>query len=51
MQMFDAGSGDMMSAKSAIVPASEVFRRAGLQFNPAEFIVPVRGYYGLPIRC
>ena len=48
MQMFDAGSGDMMSAKSAIVPVSEVFRRAGLQFNPADFIAPARGYYGLP---
>ncbi len=48
MQMFDAGSGDMMSARSAIVPVSEVFRRAGLQFNPADFIAPARGYYGLP---
>jgi sn-glycerol 3-phosphate transport system substrate-binding protein len=48
MQMFDAGSGDMMSAKSAIVPVSEVFKRAGLAFNPADFIAPARGYYGLP---
>ena len=48
MQMFDAGSGDMMSAKNAIVPVSEVFKRAGLQFNPADFIGPARGYYGLP---
>ncbi|MCS6944369.1 MAG: sn-glycerol-3-phosphate ABC transporter substrate-binding protein UgpB [Sutterellaceae bacterium] len=48
MQMFDAGSGDMMSAKGAIVPVSEVFKRAGLQFDPADFIAPARGYYGLP---
>ena len=48
MQMFDAGSGDMMAAKNAIVPVSEVFRRAGMQFNPADFIAPARGYYGLP---
>jgi sn-glycerol 3-phosphate transport system substrate-binding protein len=48
MQMFDAGSGDMMAAKGAVVPVSEVFRRAGLQFNPADFIAPARGYYGLP---
>ncbi|MBD3893096.1 sn-glycerol-3-phosphate ABC transporter substrate-binding protein UgpB [Hydrogenophaga sp.] len=48
MQMFDAGSGDMMAAREAIVPVSEVFRRAGLQFNPADFIAPARGYYGLP---
>ncbi len=47
MQMFDAGSGDMIAAKNAIVPVSEVFRRAGLQFNPADFIAPARGYYGL----
>jgi sn-glycerol 3-phosphate transport system substrate-binding protein len=48
MQMFDAGSGDMMQAKGAVVPVSEVFRRAGLQFNPADFIGPAQGYYGLP---
>jgi sn-glycerol 3-phosphate transport system substrate-binding protein len=48
MQMFDAGSGDMMAAKGAVVPVSDVFRRAGLQFNPADFIAPARGYYGLP---
>jgi len=48
MQMFDAGSGDMMAAKSAVVPVSDVFKRAGLAFNPADFIAPARGYYGLP---
>jgi sn-glycerol 3-phosphate transport system substrate-binding protein len=48
MQMFDAGSGDMMGAKGAIVPVSEVFKRAGLTFNAADFIPPARGYYGLP---
>jgi sn-glycerol 3-phosphate transport system substrate-binding protein len=48
MQMFDAGSGDMMASKNAIVPVSEVFKRAGLTFNPADFIGPARGYYGLP---
>ncbi len=48
MQMFDAGSGDMMHAKGAVVPVSEVFKRAGLTFNSADFIPPARGYYGLP---
>jgi sn-glycerol 3-phosphate transport system substrate-binding protein len=47
MQMFDAGSGDMMGAKGAIIPVSEVFKRAGMTFNPGEFIAPARGYYGL----
>jgi sn-glycerol 3-phosphate transport system substrate-binding protein len=48
MQMFDAGSGDMMSARSAIVPVSDVFQKGGLTFDPASFIAPARGYYGLP---
>lgn len=48
MQMFDAGSGDMMSARGAVVPVSEVFKRAGLQFDPGDFIAPARGYYGRP---
>jgi sn-glycerol 3-phosphate transport system substrate-binding protein len=47
MQMFDAGSGDMMGSKSAIVPVSEVFKRSGMAFNPSDFIAPARGYYGL----
>jgi sn-glycerol 3-phosphate transport system substrate-binding protein len=47
MQMFDAGSGDMVAARNAIVPVSEVFRRANIPFNPADFIAPARGYYGL----
>jgi sn-glycerol 3-phosphate transport system substrate-binding protein len=46
MQMFDAGSGDMMGAKSAIVPVSEVFKRAGIPFNASDFIAPAKGYYG-----
>lgn len=48
MQMFDAGSGDMMSARSAIVPVSDVFQKGALTFDPASFIAPARGYYGLP---
>jgi sn-glycerol 3-phosphate transport system substrate-binding protein len=47
MQMFDAGSGDMMQAKGAVVPVSEVFKRSGVAFNSADFIPPARGYYGL----
>lgn len=48
MQMFDAGSGDMTAAKEAIVPVSDVFKRANLAFNPADFIAPARSYYSLP---
>ena len=46
MQMFDAGSGDMMGAKSAIVPVSEVFKKAGIPFDTNDFIAPAKGYYG-----
>ena len=48
MQMFDAGSGDMIQARGAIMPVSEVFQRANIAFNPADFLAPARGYYGLP---
>jgi len=48
MQMFDAGSGDMIQSRGAIIPVSQVFQRAGIAFNPADFIAPARGYYGLP---
>ncbi|WP_334154884.1 sn-glycerol-3-phosphate ABC transporter substrate-binding protein UgpB [Tepidimonas sp.] len=48
MQMFDAGSGDMVQARGAIIPVSEVFKRANIRFDPADFIAPARGYYGLP---
>ncbi len=48
MQMFDAGTGDMMSARSAVIPVSDVYRRAGLQFDPSAFIGPAAGYYSLP---
>jgi len=48
MQMFDAGTGDMFAATQAIVPVSEVYRRAGLQFDPSIFLAPAAGYYGAP---
>ena len=33
MQMFDAGSGDMIQSRGAIIPVSQVFQRAGIAFN------------------
>lgn len=48
MQMFDAGTGDMFGLPRATVPVSEVFQRAGLQFDPAQFLGPARGYYSRP---
>lgn len=45
MQMFDAGTGDMFGLPRATIPVSEVFRRAGMAFDPAQFIGPARSYY------
>jgi sn-glycerol 3-phosphate transport system substrate-binding protein len=46
MQMFDAGTGDMFAAREAIVPVSEVYELAGLEFDPSIFLAPAAGYYG-----
>jgi sn-glycerol 3-phosphate transport system substrate-binding protein len=48
MQMFDAGTGDMFGLPRATVPVSEVFQRAGLQFDSSQFLGPARGYYSRP---
>ncbi len=45
MQMFDAGTGDMFGLARATIPVTEIFRRAGMQFDPAQFIGPARSYY------
>jgi sn-glycerol 3-phosphate transport system substrate-binding protein len=46
MQMFDAGTGDMFAARQAIVPVSEVYDQAGLEFDSSVFLAPAAGYYG-----
>jgi sn-glycerol 3-phosphate transport system substrate-binding protein len=48
MQMFDAGTGDMFGLPRATVPVSDVFKRAGLNFDPSVFLGPARGYYSRP---
>jgi len=48
MQMFDAGTGDMFAARDAIVPITEVYAKAGLEFDPGIFLAPARAYYGAP---
>lgn len=48
MQMFDAGTGDMFALPRATIPVSEVMQRAGVQFDPAAYIGPARGYYSRP---
>lgn len=46
MQMFDAGTGDMFAARQAIVPVSEVYAKAGKEFDPSIFLSAAAGYYG-----
>jgi sn-glycerol 3-phosphate transport system substrate-binding protein len=46
MQMFDAGTGDMFGARQAIVPVSEVYAKAGKEFDSSVFLAPAAGYYG-----
>jgi sn-glycerol 3-phosphate transport system substrate-binding protein len=46
MQMFDAGTGDMFGARQAIVPVSEVYAKAGMEFDSSIFLAPAAGYYG-----
>jgi sn-glycerol 3-phosphate transport system substrate-binding protein len=49
MQMFDAGSGDMMGSKSAIVPVSEVFKRSGI--TASKMAACFRCRLTCPLRC
>lgn len=46
MQMFDAGTGDMFAAREAVVPVSQVYSMAGMEFDPSIFLAPAAGYYG-----
>lgn len=46
IQMFDAGSGDMMAARGAIKPVADVFQTAALTFDAKAFLAPAASYYG-----
>jgi sn-glycerol 3-phosphate transport system substrate-binding protein len=45
LQVFEVGTGTMMSAKGAIKPVAEVMREAGEKFDPKSYIGAVAGYY------
>ena len=45
LQVFEVGTGTMMSAKGAIKPVGEVLREAGEKFDPKSYIGAVAGYY------
>ncbi|MDT7835937.1 sn-glycerol-3-phosphate ABC transporter substrate-binding protein UgpB [Aquabacterium sp. OR-4] len=48
LQVFEVGTASMMASKGAIVPVSEVMKRAGVAFDPAVYVPAVSGYYTAP---
>ena len=45
LQVFEVGTGTMMSAKGAIKPVQQVMTEAGEKFDPKSYIGAVAGYY------
>ncbi|APG88433.1 sn-glycerol 3-phosphate ABC transporter substrate-binding protein (plasmid) [Sinorhizobium americanum CCGM7] len=48
IQVFDAGSGTMMAAEGAIVPAMEVLQKGGFTFDKAQYMPGIVSYYSKP---
>lgn len=48
LQVFDAGSGVMMGAEGAIMPAADVLKKAGFDFNKADYLPGIVSYYSKP---
>jgi sn-glycerol 3-phosphate transport system substrate-binding protein len=48
IQVFDAGSGTMMAAEGAIVPAMEVLQKAGFTFDKSQYLPGIVAYYSKP---
>lgn len=45
LQVFEVGTGTMMSAKGAIKPVYEMMKEAGEKFDPAAYLPAISGYY------
>jgi sn-glycerol 3-phosphate transport system substrate-binding protein len=45
LQMFEVGTGTMMSAGRAVKPLHEIIAETGVAIDPRDFIGPVAGYY------
>ncbi|MBB5694026.1 sn-glycerol-3-phosphate ABC transporter substrate-binding protein UgpB [Muricoccus pecuniae] len=45
VQMFEVGTGTMMSAGRAVKPLHEILAETGVAIDPRDFIGPVAGYY------
>ena len=48
LQVFEVGTATMMASKQAIVPVTEVMKKAGIKFDPAAYVPAVAGYYTAP---
>jgi sn-glycerol 3-phosphate transport system substrate-binding protein len=48
IQVFDAGSGVMMAAEGAIVPAAEVLKKGGYTFDKSQYLAGIVAYYSRP---
>ncbi len=45
LQVYEVGTATMMQAKKAIIPASEVFKQAGMPLDQSAFVPTVASYY------
>lgn len=48
IQVFDAGSGVMMAAEGVIVPAQEVLKKGGFEFDKSQYLPGIVSYYSKP---
>ncbi len=48
LQVFEVGTATMMASKQAIVPVTEVMKRAGIKFDANAYVPAVAGYYTAP---
>lgn len=48
IQVFDAGSGVMMGAEGAIVPAADVLQKGGYTFDKSQYLAGIVAYYSKP---
>lgn len=48
LQVFDAGSGVMMAAESAIRPAADVLTENGYEFDKSKYLAGIVSYYSKP---
>ena len=48
LQVFEVGTATMMASKQAIIPVSEMMKKAGVAFDANAYVPAVAGYYTAP---